>query len=160
MFRTLLFTLGDLEYRKDRRIEEVGENIQAAHIQQEMCSDSLNPNAKKFSDAKKEFLRLRDDLQLEVQDIRDRQKAASQQYEPTEIALRTAGSTHQHPLDELEDRRLNQRAKMVEYKEMAMGKGSSAPVRKELETLQSALQQSRRVISSRGNNSSMKLLGN
>ena len=161
VFRTLLFTLGDIEYRKDRRIEEVGENIQAAHIQQEMCSDSLNPNAKKFSDAKKEFLRLRDDLQLEVQDIRDRQKAASEQYEPTDLALRNAGSTHQHPIEELEDRRLNQRAKMVEYKEMAMGKGSSAPVRKELETLQSALQQSRRVIASRGGgNSSMQLIGN
>eukprot|EP00658_Telonema_sp_P-2_P051166 TRINITY_DN391_c0_g1_i12.p1 TRINITY_DN391_c0_g1~~TRINITY_DN391_c0_g1_i12.p1 ORF type:complete len:120 (+),score=34.67 TRINITY_DN391_c0_g1_i12:176-535(+) len=109
----------------------------------------------------REFLRLRDDLQLEVQDIRDRQRAASEQYEPTDLALRTAGSSHQHPIEELEDRRLNQRAKMVEYKEMAMGKGSSAPVRKELETLQSALQQSRRVIASRGgNSSSMQLIGN
>lgn len=160
VFRTLLFTLGDLEYRKDRRIDEVGENIQAAHIQQEMCSDSLNPNAKKFSDAKKEFLKLRDDLQLEVQDIRDRQKAATNHYNPTEAALRAAGFTHQHPLEELEDRRLNQRAKMVEYKEMAMGKGSAAPVRKELETLQTALQQSRRIVASRGNSSSLQLIEN
>lgn len=147
IFRSLLFTLGDLEYKKERRIEEVGANIQAAHIQQEMCNDSLNPHAKKFSDAKKELLRLRDELDLELRDIRDRQSVALGKYKPTEEALNSVHFSHTHPLDDLEERRLNTRAKMVEYKAMALGHVSSVPVRNELETLKQSLNESRRVIS-------------
>lgn len=147
VFRGLLFTLGDLEYKKERRVEEVGNSIQAAHIQQELCNDSLNPNAKKFSDAKKQLLRLRDELELELRDIRNRQRAALEQYNPTEQALVAAGVPHTHPMDDLEERRLNTRAKMVEYKAMSLGHVSSAPVKAELETLRKSLNESRRIIS-------------
>ena len=64
--------LGDLEYKKERKIEEVGNAIQAAHVQQELCNDSLNPNAKKFSDQKKDLLKQRDELELELRDITGR----------------------------------------------------------------------------------------
>lgn len=160
-YRTLLFTLGDLEYRKERKAAELGENIQAAHIQQELCNDSLNPNAKKFSDAKKDLLRLRDEVQIEIRDIRDRQQAATEQFQPTEEALISANVPHAHPLQELEDRRLNTRAKMVEYKAMALGRSGAAPVKKELDSLREGLNETRKVITSRsaalggGNNSTM-----
>jgi hypothetical protein len=147
VFRSLLFTLGDLEYKKERRIAEVGEHIQAAHIQQEMCNDSLNPNAKKFSDAKKELLRARDELELELHDIRDRQSVALEKYEPTEKALNEKKYAHTHPLSDLEERQLNTRAKMVEYKAMALGHVSSLPLKRELEMLKQSLDESRRVIS-------------
>lgn len=149
-YRTLLFTLGDLEYRKERKAAELGENIQAAHIQQELCNDSLNPNAKKFSDAKKDLLKLRDDIQLAIRDIRDRQQAATEQFKPTDEALTAAGVAHAHPVQELEDRRLNTRAKMVEYKAMALGRSGAAPVKKELEGLRQGLNETRKVITSRG----------
>ena len=152
-FRTLLFTLGDLEYKKERRVEEVGQSIQAAHIQQEMCSDSLNPNAKKFSDAKKDLLRIRDEIELELRDIRDRQSASLNQYKPTEIALVQASVVHTHPLDDLQERRLSTRARMVEYKAMSLGHVTSAPIRQELDQLKAALQESRRVISRTSNRS-------
>lgn len=149
-YRTLLFTLGDLEYRKERKAAELGDNIQAAHIQQELCNDSLNPNAKKFSDAKKDLLKLRDDIQLAIRDIRDRQQAATEQFKPTDEALTAAGVPHAHPVQELEDRRLNTRAKMVEYKAMALGRSGAAPVKKELEGLRQGLNETRKVITSRG----------
>jgi hypothetical protein len=147
VFRSLLFTLGDLEYKKERKIEEVNEKIQAAHIQQEMCNDSLNPHAKKFSDMKKELLRLRDELDLELRDIRERQSVALAKYKPTDEALNKANVVHTHPLDDLEERRLSTRAKMVEYKAMALGHIGSVPVRNELESLKQSLNESRRVVS-------------
>lgn len=147
VFRSLLFTLGDLEYKKERKIDEVNQKIQAAHIQQEMCNDSLNPHAKKFSDIKKDLLRQRDELDLELRDIRERQAVALGKYKPTDEALAKAGVVHTHPLDDLEERRLSTRAKMVEYKAMALGQISSVPVRSELESLKQSLNESRRVVS-------------
>lgn len=153
IFRSLLFTLGDLTYKKERRVDEVGEQIQAAHIQQEMCNDSLNPNAKKFSDAKKELLRIRDEIELEIRDLRDRQSAALETYNPTEDALNKANVDHSHPLQDLEERQLNVRAKMVGYKAMALGHVSSLPLKNELESLRQTLDESRRVISRSANRS-------
>lgn len=142
-FRNLLFTLGDLEYKKEKRVNEISENIKQAHIQQELCADSLNPNAKKFSDAKKQLLRVRDDLENEVRDLRDRQQGALAQYAPTEAALNKANFKHPHPMEELEDRRLATREKMNGYKTMALGTVSTAPIRAELEALQKSFNDSR-----------------
>lgn len=147
VFKSLLFTLGDLGYKKERRIEEVGQQIQAAHIQQEMCNDSLNPNAKKFSDLKKELLRVRDELELEIRDVRDRQSAALEKYNPTDKALHEAGVAHRHPMEDLEERQLNMRAKMVGYKAMALGHVSSVPLKNELDSLKQSLDESRKIIS-------------
>ena len=143
LYRGLLFTLGDLDYKKGKRIDEVSENIQAAHIQQELCSDSLNPNAKKFSDAKRELLRIRDELELELADLKDRQRVCTDQFEPTERALVTAGVEHVHPTEELEDWRLETRAKMVEYKAMSLGHSSSAPLKSEIDALRKTFNESR-----------------
>lgn len=143
LYRGLLFTLGDLDYKKGKRIDEVSNNIQTAHIQQQLCSDSLNPNAKKFSDAKRDLLRIRDELELELADLRERQSVATEQFEPTETALNAAGVQHQHPTDELEDYRLNMRAKMVEYRAMSLGHTTSDPIKAEVEALRQNMNASR-----------------
>ena len=144
IFRSLLFTLGDIEYKKSKRRDEVRENIQAAHIQQELCSDSLNPNAKKFSDARKELLRVQDDLEVELKELADRQATALSQFEDSERALIDANVDHKHPLDELEERRLATRAKMVEYKAMSLGNVSAAPmIGAEIENLKKSLSATR-----------------
>mmetsp|Transcript_14567 Transcript_14567/g.45165 ORF Transcript_14567/g.45165 Transcript_14567/m.45165 type:complete len:678 (-) Transcript_14567:159-2192(-) len=153
LYRGLLFTLGDLDYKKGKRIDEVSENIQAAHIQQELCSDSLNPNAKKFSDAKRELLRIRDELELELADLKDRQRVATEQFDPTERALVAAGVEHVHPTEELEDWRLETRAKMVEYKAMSLGHSSSAPLKSEIDALRKTFNESRARIKPRESSS-------
>jgi hypothetical protein len=159
VYRGLLFTLGDLEYKKGKRIDEVSENVQAAHIQQELCSDSLNPNAKKFSDAKRELLRVRDELDLELADVRERQRLATEQFEPTEAALVEARVEHQHPVEELAEWRLSTRAKMVEYRAMSLGHASSAPLEAELDALRRTFNESKRLTQrSRGNASGSTVL--
>jgi len=147
VFRGLLFTLGDLEYKKGKRIEEVEANVETAHVQQELCSDSLNPNAKKFSDAKKELLRIRDHLELEMRELRERQAAAKSQYAPTEAALVAASFDHRNPVEELEDWLLGMRAKMVEYRMLSLGNVSSAPIHAELAALRKNFDASRKHLS-------------
>lgn len=146
IFRSLLFTLSDLEHKRERRIEEVNESIKAAHIQQELCSDSLNPNAKKFSDARKELLRVLDELQLELQDIRSRIQVATDQFTPSERMLVAAKVEHTHPVQEMEDRRLATRVKMVNYKAMSLGNVTTQPLREEMSDLKKSLEESRRII--------------
>jgi len=145
LYRALMFTLGDLDYKKGKKIEEVNANVQAAHIQQELCSDSLNPNAKKFSDAKRELLRIRDELELELADLKERQRVATDQFEPTEAALLAANIEHVHPVEELEDWRLDTRAKMVEYKAMALGHSNVAPLHAEVQQLRRTFNDSKRL---------------
>mmetsp|Transcript_7127 Transcript_7127/g.8045 ORF Transcript_7127/g.8045 Transcript_7127/m.8045 type:complete len:212 (-) Transcript_7127:153-788(-) len=143
--------------KKERRIEEVGQQIQAAHIQQELCNDSLNPNAKKFSDQKKDLLRTRDELELEIRDVRDRQSNALDKYKPTEEALNKANVPHRHPMEDLEERLLNMRAKMVGYKAMALGHVSSVPLKNEIHSLMQTLDESRKIISRSANRSVLQI---
>jgi len=154
MYKSLLFTLADLEYKKERRMDEVGAQIQAAHIQQELCSDSLNPNAKKFSDQKRDLLRVRDELELEVRDVRERMDHATQQFKASEEALSKAKVEHVHPWEEMENRRLETRARMVEYRAMSLGNVSSAPLKSELDALKRSLEESKRLIANSSRNAS------
>jgi hypothetical protein len=56
-------------------------------------------------------------------------------------------------MEDLEERQLNMRAKMVGYKALALGHVSSAPLKTELESLKQSLDESRRIISRSANRS-------
>jgi len=100
-----------------------------------------------FSDAKKELLKVRDDLEVELRELADRQTTALGQFEESERALVGAGFQHVHPMEELEDRRLAMRAKMVEYKAMSLGNVSAAPLTSELEALKKSMSETRERVS-------------
>ena len=146
--RRLLFTVGELSYRKGKRIEEVDSEIQTAHVQQELCHDSLNPSAKRFSDTKKSLLRLRDQLELEHRELKLRQKAAEEQYAPTESALVAAGVEHPHPVEEMEAWLLETREKMAQYRLISLGNVSSEPLKTELSLLRKTFTDSQRTFRS------------
>ena len=76
-FRVLYLALGNLIYKKEKRLEEIDRNIRTTHIQLEFCVETFDPNAKKHSDMKKELYKLRQ----QVEEIDDRSADAS----PVEI---------------------------------------------------------------------------
>ncbi|KAJ9446778.1 73 kDa paraflagellar rod protein [Diplonema papillatum] len=135
MFRGLFLALGDLTHKKEKKIEDVDKQIQASHINQELCADTLNPNAKRFSDLKKELLRVRDDLEQDVRELKEKAAEALEKFKLSEEALRDAEVAFIHPVIEHQEQSLATRAKMVEFKALAIGHVDSVPIRNEIEDL-------------------------
>eukprot|EP01063_Lacrimia_lanifica_P033465 TRINITY_DN5953_c0_g1_i1.p1 TRINITY_DN5953_c0_g1~~TRINITY_DN5953_c0_g1_i1.p1 ORF type:complete len:703 (+),score=391.78 TRINITY_DN5953_c0_g1_i1:65-2173(+) len=135
MFRGLFLALGELTHKKEKKIEDVDKQIQTSHINQELCSDTLNPNAKKFSDVKKELLLIRDGLEQDVRELKEKAEDALRKFKETEDALQAAEVPFVHPVLEQQEQALATRARMVEMKAIAIGHVDSVPIRNEIEDL-------------------------
>jgi len=116
VFRRLYKTLGQLVYKKEKRLEEADRQIRTTHIQLEFAVETFDPNAKKHSDSKKDLYKMRAQIEEELQMLRDKMATALEQFRPTEEALRQAGVEFVHPIDEVEENNLQRRSKMVEYR--------------------------------------------
>jgi len=115
-FRMLYLTLGNLIYKKEKKLEELDRNIRTTHIQLEFCIETFDPNAKKHSDAKKQLYMVRAQTEDELTMLKDKQNTAQEDFQPVEEALVAAGIDFQHPADEQNEEILNRRSKMVEYR--------------------------------------------
>eukprot|EP01006_Ploeotia_vitrea_P041423 TRINITY_DN66525_c7_g3_i2.p1 TRINITY_DN66525_c7_g3~~TRINITY_DN66525_c7_g3_i2.p1 ORF type:complete len:587 (+),score=152.87 TRINITY_DN66525_c7_g3_i2:56-1816(+) len=116
VFRRLYKTLGQLVYKKEKKLEDADRNIRTTHIQLEFCIETFDPNAKKHSDSKKDLYKLRAQIEEELQMLKDKMATALELFRPTEEALRQAGVEFVHPCEEVEEGNLQRRSKMVEYR--------------------------------------------
>jgi hypothetical protein len=114
-FRMLYLTLGNLIYKKEKKMEELDRAIRTAHIQLEFCVETFDPNAKKHSDTKKQLYMLRAQTEDELTMLKDKQAKSEEEFKPVEEALVSAGIDFTHPSDEQAEEILNRRGKMVEY---------------------------------------------
>ena len=115
-FRRLYKTLGQLVYKKEKRLEDIDRNIRTTHIQLEFSVETFDPNAKKHSDNKKDLYKLRAQVEEELEMLKDKMAQALELFGPTEDALMQAGFDFVHPTEELEEHNLHRRSKMVEYR--------------------------------------------
>eukprot|EP00758_Cryptobia_borreli_P010202 Tbor_TRINITY_DN5547_c0_g1::TRINITY_DN5547_c0_g1_i2::g.13458::m.13458 len=115
-FRRLYKTLGQLVYKKEKRLEDIDRNLRTTHIQLEFAIETLDPNAKKHSDTKKDLYKLRSQVEEEMEMLKDKMAQALEMFGPTEDALHQAGIEFIHPAEEVEDNNINRRSKMVEYR--------------------------------------------
>ena len=116
VFRRLYKTLGQLVYKKEKKLEEIDRNIRTTHIQLEFCIETFDPNAKKHSDSKKDLYKQRANIEEELQMLKDKMATALELFRPTEEALVQAGIEFVHPIEEVEEGNLQRRSKMVEYR--------------------------------------------
>jgi hypothetical protein len=115
-FRRLYKTLGQLVYKKEKRLEEIDRNIRTTHIQLEFSIETFDPNAKKHADTKKDLYKLRSQVEEELEMLKDKMAQSLEAFGPTEEALTQAGIEFVHPAEELEDTNLQRRSKIVEYR--------------------------------------------
>jgi len=115
-FRRLYKTLGQLVYKKEKRLEEIDRNIRTTHIQLEFAIETFDPNAKKHSDNKKDLYKLRAQVEEELEMLKDKMAQALELFGPTEDALHQAGIEFVHPAEELEENNVGRRSKIVEYR--------------------------------------------
>jgi len=116
VFRRLYKTLGQLVYKKEKKLEEIDRNIRTTHIQLEFCIETFDPNAKKHSDSKKQLYNDRAQVEEELQMLKDKMAIALEMFSTTEDALIQAGIEFVHPIEEVEEGNLQRRSKMVEYR--------------------------------------------
>jgi len=116
VFRRLYKTLGQLVYKKEKKLEEIDRNIRTTHIQLEFCIETFDPAAKKHSDHKKDLYASRALVEEELQMLKDKMASALAAFSPTEEALHQAGVEFLHPIDDVEENNLARRSKMVEYR--------------------------------------------
>jgi len=138
-FRMLYLTLGNLIYKKEKKLEELDRNIRTTHIQLEFCIETFDPNAKKHSDAKKQLYMVRAQTEEELTMLKEKQAKSQEDFHPTEEALMAAGVEFQHPADEQNEEILNRRSKMIEYK-AHLAKGDEVKIAAEREEIKRAKQ--------------------
>jgi len=97
-------------------LEEIDRTVRTTHIQLEFCVETFDPNAKKFSDQKKELYKLRTAVEEELSLLKEKQGKALEDFKESEEALDAAGIEFSHPVDENNEEVLSRRSKMVEYK--------------------------------------------
>ncbi|ESL11375.1 paraflagellar rod protein [Trypanosoma rangeli SC58] len=114
-FRSLYLTLGELKFKKERHVEELNKRIEYYHVQQELAMDTFNPKAKEFSKAKKDLLKVKEEMEQQVELIS--QKAAQQleDFKPTEKLLLASGVQFRHPVDDLAEMNAVRTQKLLEY---------------------------------------------
>lgn len=114
-FRGLYLTLGDLQYKKERNLEELDKKIAQTHIQQELAMETYNPKAKEFSNMKKELLQVREEMEQQLNVISQKAVLHIEAFKPTEVALIASGKQFVHPVEELERMNNSRQQKLLEY---------------------------------------------
>eukprot|EP01013_Petalomonas_cantuscygni_P024045 TRINITY_DN45606_c0_g1_i1.p1 TRINITY_DN45606_c0_g1~~TRINITY_DN45606_c0_g1_i1.p1 ORF type:complete len:614 (-),score=220.87 TRINITY_DN45606_c0_g1_i1:447-2288(-) len=115
-FRMLYKSLGHLIYKKEKKRDEILQNIRMAHIQLEFCVETFDPNAKKHSEQKKQLILQRMRVNEELKMLEERQAKALEDFQPTEEALIAAGIPFVDPVAEQKQEVLDRRTKMVEFR--------------------------------------------
>lgn len=136
-FRGLYLTLGDLQYKKERNLEELDKKIAQTHIQQEMAMETFNPKAKEFSQMKKELIKVREEMEAQLDLLGQKATLHIEAFKPTEVALVESGKRFVHPVQELEQMNRAREQKLLEYHNlMSAEEGAEPAVAAELEAIE------------------------
>eukprot|EP00998_Keelungia_sp_KM082_P007543 NODE_373_length_2025_cov_116.840358_g366_i0.p1 GENE.NODE_373_length_2025_cov_116.840358_g366_i0~~NODE_373_length_2025_cov_116.840358_g366_i0.p1 ORF type:complete len:606 (-),score=190.81 NODE_373_length_2025_cov_116.840358_g366_i0:208-1980(-) len=137
-FRQLYLTLGQLRYKKEKKIEDTDAQIRKEHIQLEFCIETFDPNAKKHSATKKELYTLRAVAEEEMEMISEKMEALSEEFKECEAALDAAGIEFLHPETELAESNLHRRTKVIDMK-LSIGESEEAKLEKEREAIKTVV---------------------
>ncbi|RNF18354.1 putative paraflagellar rod protein [Trypanosoma cruzi] len=114
-FRSLYLTLGELQFKKERHVEELDKRIEYYHVQQELAMETFNPKAKEFSKAKKDLLEVKETMEQQLQLIAKKAAQQLEDFKPTEKLLLASGVKFRHPVDELVEMNAVRTQKLLEY---------------------------------------------
>ena len=126
-FRQLYLTLGDLQYKKERNMEELQKKIEHTHIQQELAMETFNPKAKDYSEQKKALMAVRDEMESQVQVLSDKATLHIEAFKPTEEALLGCGKDFVHPVQELQQMNERRQQKLLEYNKLMSTESGGDP---------------------------------
>merc|ERR1711976_1000804 len=115
-YRELYLTIGNLIYKKEKRVEDINRGLRQQHIQLELAAETFHPNAKEFSEKKKKLIEQYESTKEEIEMLKAKAKQVTEEFTESEDALRSEGFDFLHPVDEYQQIVLQQREKIVAYK--------------------------------------------
>ncbi|KAG8346219.1 Paraflagellar rod protein Variant SH3 domain [Trypanosoma vivax] len=107
-------------YRKERRLQQIEEDIKSNEMRQSLCQESFDVNAKTYAELNKGLLLKRRELAQEVLNIRHRLERAEKDIEHTLRSLRFSGVEYIHPRDIVEKVNLNRCSTILDYREFML----------------------------------------
>ncbi|KPA84297.1 paraflagellar rod protein-like protein [Leptomonas pyrrhocoris] len=114
-------------YRKERRLEQIDEEMSANDMQRELFSDTLNPRAKEYAEANQRLALRRHEVVQEVMHVRHKLERAERAVTPTLRSLDFANIAYVHPREIVEKMNLSRWSTMLDYRTMLhpAGEGES-----------------------------------
>lgn len=119
-------------YRKERRLEQIDEEMRSNDMQRELYSDTLNPRAKDYAEANQRLSLRRHEVAQEVMHVRHKLERAERAVTPTLRSLDFANIAYVHPREIVEKMNLSRWSTMLDYRTMLNPAGEGeAEVQKE-----------------------------
>jgi hypothetical protein len=147
VFRTFYMQLGELLFKKQKRLEETDRMIRNCEFQIDFCKETLDPDLHKYRDQLKELTQRRQETADTVARMQVRGDDRAAQFMPHEDALRAAGREFESPLLEMHEDVVDRRARVLAQRQRFIDKDKEELVDKEavgIETLVNHTQQARK----------------
>uniref|UniRef100_A0A7S1J6F6 Uncharacterized protein n=1 Tax=Eutreptiella gymnastica TaxID=73025 RepID=A0A7S1J6F6_9EUGL len=103
VFRRQYLTIGELLYKKAQRLEELEKMIDQNNFQIGFAKEALDPNVNMYKMHTLELTKVKEELLIKVDYLKDRADEAASMFEPTEQALKEHGVDFVHPAVELQE---------------------------------------------------------
>lgn len=105
-------------YRKERRIEQLEVELDQNDMQRELCSESLNPEAKRYAESNTTLALKRREVAQEIVHLRHKLEKVEKAINPTLRSLDFAGVVYTHPREIAFQMNLQRWSSMVDLREM------------------------------------------
>eukprot|EP01006_Ploeotia_vitrea_P060476 TRINITY_DN75981_c0_g1_i1.p1 TRINITY_DN75981_c0_g1~~TRINITY_DN75981_c0_g1_i1.p1 ORF type:complete len:678 (+),score=133.68 TRINITY_DN75981_c0_g1_i1:141-2036(+) len=112
VFRRYYLTCGELKYKKEKRQAAIDKTVRKHDELIETSKETLDPNSRRYKDAQTDALLLREEIGKKIAIINNKMDKASDDFEPTEVALNAAGVSFLHPSLELQEINVNRRSNL------------------------------------------------
>eukprot|EP01012_Entosiphon_sulcatum_P023665 TRINITY_DN2876_c0_g1_i1.p1 TRINITY_DN2876_c0_g1~~TRINITY_DN2876_c0_g1_i1.p1 ORF type:complete len:738 (-),score=195.57 TRINITY_DN2876_c0_g1_i1:77-2212(-) len=116
VFRRYYLTVGELLFKKEKRLQELDRLQRHAELQVQMARDTLDSNIKQYRDQAHVFEEETNQLSEVVNALREKADQAKDDFEETSEALRRDGVQFLHPAIELQEQNVQRRAKLNQLK--------------------------------------------
>jgi hypothetical protein len=97
VFEKYMLDIGELLYKKEKRVTEIERMRRNNTFSVEMCTEVLDPNAAKYEEQGKEMDYQKEQMEDKVQALRERADAACEIFQEIEDALNEMGYKFVHP---------------------------------------------------------------
>lgn len=136
IFRQYYMQLGELLFKKQKRLEEVDRMIRNCEFQIDFCKETLDPDLHKYREQLKELQARRIETADRVARMQVRGDDRAAQFMPHEDALRAAQYEFESPLLEMHEDVVDRRARVLQQRQKFIDKDKEELVDKEAEGIE------------------------
>eukprot|EP00667_Euglena_gracilis_P002523 EG_transcript_2524 len=140
LFRQFYMQLGELLFKKQKRLEEVDRMVRSCVFQIDFCKETLDPDLTRYREQLKDLQLLRVEVADKVNRLQIRGDSRATQFLPHEEKMRRAGLEFDSPLLEMHEEIAHNRTRVLEQRQKFLRKDKEELVDKEAMGIDELLQ--------------------